>query len=344
MKTHLTLLPSLLIALFIAPLTSEASAPLPKKPPIPKDNPMTPLKVELGKQLYFDPRLSKTGTVSCNSCHNVMSAGVDNTAVSTGILGLKGGRNSPTVWNAAFLSTQFWDGRAKSLEEQAIGPLVNPVEMGMPNHDAVVARIKEIPGYVAQFKKVFKGEDSVTIDNFAKAVAAYERTLITPNASFDKFIKGRKRALSDAAQAGWKTFQEVGCTSCHQGAAFAGPDLPEGQGFFMKFPTFADNSYVKTYKLMDDTGRHDATKNEADKHMWRVPTLRNIALTAPYFHNGSVKTLDEAVRVMAKTQLNRDLNEDEVTNVVAFLNSLTGQFPKQTMPRLPDYPNGSIVD
>lgn len=320
-----------------------ATTPLPAQPPIPKDNPMSKDKIELGKQLFFDPRISSTGTISCNSCHNVMSGGVDNTAFSTGIEGKKGGRNAPTVWNSGFLSVQFWDGRAASLEEQAKGPMTNPVEMGMKNHDLVIERLKKIPGYVSQFKKVFKGENSLNIENTAKAIAAYERTLVTLNSPFDKYLKGNKKALSAQATAGWAKFQSTGCVSCHNGPNFAG-SLPQGTGFYMKFPTFLGSKYESQYALAKDLGRFEATKNDADKHMWRVPTLRNVALTAPYFHNGSVKTLEEAVRVMAKTQLNKDLTDGETQEIVAFLNSLTGEFPKQTAPRLPDYANGTLVE
>lgn len=308
---------------------------LPKKPPVPKDNPLTRAKIELGKKLYFDPRLSSTGTVSCNSCHNVMASGTDNLDTSFGVNGKRGGRNSPTVWNAAYLSAQFWDGRAALLEDQAKGPLVNPVEMGMDNHDVVVQRISAVPGYVKEFKKAFGGSSPVTIDNVAKAIASYERTLITPNSPYDRWVRGKKSALSAKAKKGMEVIQKTGCLSCHSGPMFAGPALPMGTAFYQKFPLFTDNAYVKKYDLMKDTGRHEDTKNEAHKHMWRVPTWRNIALTAPYFHNGSVKDLDEAVRVMAKTQLNKTLKDDEVEAIVAFLESLTGEFPEQKMPRLP---------
>lgn len=324
---------ALIAALSLFGTTPAQAEALPSQPPIPKDNPMTPAKIELGKQLYFDPRLSKTGTVSCNSCHDVTAGGVDGTRVSTGIEGKQGGRNAPTVWNAAFLSVQFWDGRAKSLEEQAKGPLVNPVEMGMENHDAVMARVRHIPGYVESFKAVFGGKDPVTIDNLAKAIAAYERTLITPHS---------KATLSAKAKKGMELVRTVGCQTCHMGPNFAGPMMPEGSGFYQKFPTFEDNGYVSKYDLKGDPGRYEATKNEADRHMWRVPTWRNVALTAPYFHNGRVATLDEAVRVMAKTQLNKELTADEVDAIVAFLESLTGPFPKQVMPRLPATPGRTV--
>jgi len=332
-----TMLKALILLVFISsPDFAQALDTLPKTPPIPKDNPMTPTKIELGKQLFFDPRLSLTGNVSCNSCHNVMLGGEDNRAGSVGIKGQVGGRSSPTVWNAAFLSVQFWDGRAATLEDQAKGPLTNPIEMGMPNNEAVIARIKEIPGYVTQFDKVF-GRNALNIDNVAKAIAAYERTLITPDSPYDQFAKGNKKALTASAQRGLKLVQETGCQTCHNGANFAGPTLPVGTGFYQKFPTIPGSEYDAKYKPTADLGRYEVTKNEGEKNMFRVPTWRNIALTAPYFHNGSVATLDEAVRVMAKTQLNKSLKENEVSDIVAFLESLTGKFPEQKMPHLPAY-------
>ncbi|PIT98616.1 MAG: cytochrome-c peroxidase [Bdellovibrionales bacterium CG10_big_fil_rev_8_21_14_0_10_45_34] len=329
--------------LVVANLAS-ANEPLPETPPIPKDNPQTPQKIELGKQLYFDPRLSSTGTVSCNSCHNVMATGDDSVRTSAGVNGHRGDRNSPTVWNSAFWSVQFWDGRAPTLEEQAKGPLVNPIEMGLPNHNEAVKRVKAIAGYRTSFKRVFGGRDPITVDNIAKAIASYERTLITPDSAFDRYLKGEKTAISKDALEGYELAQNVGCFACHSGPHFAGPQLPTGTGFYMRFPTFSENDYVKTYELDKDLGRMKETKKEADKHMYRVPSWRNIAITAPYFHNGSVSKLDEAVRVMAKTQLNRDLKSSEVTKIVKFLESLTGQIPQQTMPQLPLMVGESLVN
>lgn len=317
---------------------------LPEVPPIPKDNPQTAEKVELGKMLYFDPRLSINGTVSCNSCHNVMAGGEDSRSFSAGVKGQLGGRSAPTVWNAAFLSVQFWDGRAKNLEEQAKGPITNPIEMGMPNHDLAVDRLKKIPEYVDRFKKVYGSKKSVNIENVAKSIAAYERTLITPNSPFDRYQKGDKKAMNRKQVKGMELFAKVGCTTCHSGVAFAGPALPEGTGFFMKFPTNPIPDYDKKYAFTKDLGRYDVTQQEADKHMFRVPTLRNIALTAPYFHNGAVNSLEEAVRIMAKSQLNKKLKSSEVKSIVAFLEALTGEFPQQTMPRLPVAVQSSLVE
>jgi cytochrome c peroxidase len=333
------------IAMFTISNISVAFDALPEKPPVPKDNPMTKAKIELGKQLFFDPRLSKDGTVSCNSCHNVMASGTDNRPVSVGVDAQKGGRSAPTVWNAAFLTTQFWDGRAASLEDQAKGPILNPIEMGMPDPDTVIGRIKNIPGYVSQFESVFGGKDSVTYDNLAKAIASFERTLITPNSPFDRYVKGDKKALSKSAKRGMDLVKSVGCTSCHTGPNFAGPaSLAMGEGFFQKFPTFTGSKYEKKYNLIADVGLASVTKKDADKHMWRVPTWRNVAMTAPYFHNGSVATLDEAVRVMAKTQLNKELSDKEVKDIVEFLSSLTGEFPKISMPRLPETMGQSLLN
>jgi cytochrome c peroxidase len=316
---------------------------LPDAPPIPADNPQTPEKIELGKMLFFDPRLSMDGTISCNSCHNVMFHGGDGRPVGAGIHGQRGGRGSPTVWNSAYLTVQFWDGRAASLEEQALGPLINSVEMGMTSHDLVITRIKQIPGYIQAFKKVFPKFNQPTIQNAAKAIAAYERTLITPNSPFDKYMKGNKKAMSKQQIRGMKLVDEIGCTSCHAGATFAGEGLKMGEGNFQPFPQIPGSKYDKMYDITADLGRFEVTKKDDDKNHWRVPTWRNVAITAPYFHNGKVKTLDEAVRVMAKTQLDMDLKENQVADIVAFLNALTGEFPTQTMPMIPNTLNHSLT-
>lgn len=317
---------------------------LPKKMPESQDiYKSSPVIVELGKKLYFDPRLSRDGSVSCNSCHNVMASGEDNRPNSVGILGQRGGRAAPTVFNAGLMSVQFWDGRANSLEDQAKGPLTNPIEMGMPNHAAVIDRLKKIPGYAAEFKKAFPKEKDITIDQVAYSIASYERTLLTPNAPVDRYLNGNKKALSEAAIRGMKKVEEVGCTSCHSGPNYAGPALPIGTGFFQRFPVYPGSDYDKKYGYLKDKGRYEVTKKDEDKNMWRVPTWRNVALTAPYFHNGSVETLPEAVKVMAKTQLNKDLTDSEVSDIVAFLEGLTGEVKTQTMPRLPGTNGFSLV-
>lgn len=316
---------------------------LPEQAPAPADNPTTAEKVELGKMLFFDPRFSATGTVSCFSCHNVMEGGDDHRSVSIGVHGQTGGRNAPTVWNAAFLSSQFWDGRAATLEEQAVGPVTNPIEMGMGSLDDALDRIRAIPGYKQYFDNAFEAGDNVTMGNAAKAIAAYERTLITPNSSYDQYVNGDKDALSAQAIRGMDTFAAVGCSSCHSGATFSGPKMPAGAGFFVKFPTFEDSHSLGSFDLLADEGRYTATGNTVDKNIWRVPTLRNLVYTAPYLHNGAVKSLDETVLLMANAQLNRDVSAEQVDDIVAFLESLTGEFPTQTMPRLPPTP-GDLLD
>jgi len=330
--------PSLLILTLLA--TGHAIAAdwqaLPDTAPAPADNPTTEAKVELGKMLYMDPRFSSTGTVSCNSCHNIMEGGEDSRSVSMGVHGKTGGRNAPTVWNSAFHSVQFWDGRAASLEDQAKGPVANPVEMGMSDVETAMERVRAIPGYKPWFDKAF-GADSMTVENAAKAVAAFERTLITPNSPYDRYVKGDKGAMTEQQVRGMNAFAEAGCAGCHSGVAFNGPEMKPGEGFYAKFPTFTDNTYVARYKLAEDKGRQEVTGNTADENMFRVQTLRNITDTAPYFHNGAVETLDEAVRVMGKTQLNKDLGDDQVSDIVAFLETLTGEFPASYVakPELP---------
>jgi cytochrome c peroxidase len=315
---------------------------LPDVAPAPEDNPTTEAKVILGKMLFMDPRFSSTGTVSCNSCHNVMEGGDDSRTFSMGVHGKIGGRNAPTVWNSAFHSVQFWDGRADLLEDQAKGPVTNPVEMGVTEIEQAMDKVRAIPGYKSYFNEAF-GDDSMTVDNAAKAVAAFERTLITPNSAYDKYVKGDKKAMTVQQIRGMETFASTGCVSCHSGAAFNGPEMDFGQGFYAKFPTFTDNSYDEKYKLSADKGREEVTGKPADAHMFRVATLRNITDTAPYFHNGSVNDLSEAVRLMAKTQLNKDLPEAAVEDIVAFLGALTGEYPEIVMPRLPATSGHSLV-
>ncbi len=343
MKQITRLILSLLIISGSAPLQATQWQALPEVAPAPADNPTTAEKTILGKALFFDPRISSTGTVSCNSCHNVMLGGDDNRAVSMGVNGKTGGRSAPTVWNAAFYSTQFWDGRADTLEDQARGPMTNPVEMGMKDHDAVMSRLKKIEGYKAMFHKAF-GNNDMSITQAVKAIAAYERTLITPNSAYDKFVKGDNRALNAEQKKGMKLFAETGCMSCHSGPAFNGQhDVEVGIPVLMKFPIMQNNDYIKQYDFLSDKGREEVTGAKSDAHKFRIPTLRNIALTAPYFHNGSVKKLDIAVKVMAKTQLNIDLKNRDVELIVAFLNSLNGEFPEQSMPRLPATENTSLL-
>ncbi len=321
---------SLLMALSLASSINIANAweALPEVAPAPADNPTTPAKVELGKMLYHDPRLSASGTLSCASCHNTMLGGEDNRPNSVGINAQVGGRSAPTVWNAAFNTVQFWDGRAASLEAQAAGPVTNPIEMGMKSWDDVVARLKTIKGYEKPFNEAFNGGE-ISKDTATKAIAAYERTLITPNSPYDKYVKGDKSALTEQQVRGMEKFQQLGCAGCHSGPAFNGP------GVFQKFPAFSNGVFNAKYHFNKDLGVAEVSKKAEDEHLFKVPTLRNIAYTAPYFHNGAARTLEEAVKVMGKLQLNKDLEDQEVKDIAAFLNGLSGEFPKQAMPVLP---------
>ena len=320
----------------------------PSKVPVPANNPMTPQKISLGKQLFFDPRLSLTGDVSCETCHNVMGNGSDGLPLSFGVLGrVDIPRHAPSVFNAAFNTVQFWDGRADSLEAQAKGPILNHVEMGMPNAADLVKRLQKIPGYRDEFRKVFGDKDPITFDHVVQAIATYERTLVTPDSPYDRYVKGDKAALSSSAIEGMKTIRSFGCESCHAGPMFDNPGTPMGTGWFQKFPVQPHNpvcaKYVQKYHLMDDPGRFDVTHKAADMHVFKVPSWRNVALEAPYFQNGSVRTLQTAVRVMAACQLGLTVTDKQVNDIVSFLDSLTGKFPKETLPTLPETPNSTIM-
>ncbi|MCS6957732.1 MAG: cytochrome-c peroxidase [Aquificaceae bacterium] len=304
--------------------------PLPEVANNPK-NPITKEKVELGKMLYHEPRLSKSGLISCNTCHNLASYGVDNLPTSVGHGWAIGPRNAPTVYNAALHSAQFWDGRAKDVEEQALGPILNPIEMAMPSEKEVIERLKSIPEYVEMFKKAFPNEkEPLRYENVGKAIAAFERTLMTPS-RFDEFLKGNTKALTPEEKKGLKLFIEVGCASCHNGPALGG-------NAFFKFGQFVD--YWKAtapYVTIDkptipvDLGRFGVTKKEEDMFVFKSPSLRNVERTYPYFHDGSVWKLEDAVKIMAQTQLNRKLTDEETRYIVAFLKSLTGQIPKHAL-------------
>jgi cytochrome c peroxidase len=316
--------------------------PLPAEVPIPHDNPETPAKIALGKQLFFDRRLSLTGTVSCNSCHDLTAGATDDRAVSVGALGKSGRRNAPTLWNTAFQTVQDWDGRARSLEEQLHGHFLDETVMAMPDAAAVERRLAAITGYHKEFAKAFGGDGTPRFDDAVRAIAAFVRTLVTPDSAFDRYIRGDKTALSAEAKQGLNRFRDIGCMSCHFGVNFAGPApgpaLKMGDGFYELFPNYLGTDYEKRYHLSDDLGRYDFSHNPGERHMFRLPTLRNIALTAPYFHNGSVASLSEAVRVMGRTELNQTLSDQDTADIVAFLETLTGRLPVLTLPRLPPTP------
>jgi len=322
MKTILTLALTLAFtASAYATEIPEGMGALPTTVPVPENNTMSDAKVELGKKLYFEPALSKSGHFSCNSCHNLATWGVDNQKFSIGHQWNRGGRNAPTVLNSAFWSKQFWDGRAPLLEDQAKGPPLNPVEMATVSEAAAVARLKAA-GYEAEFEVVF-GKHSVNYDNMAKAIAAFERTLITPNAPFDKFVQG-KGDISKAAKRGMQKVADIGCTSCHSGALFTNNE-------FVAF------NYGKDAGLKSVSGKAD------DDHVFRVQSWRNVAMTAPYFHDGSAVTLEEAVQTMAKVQLGTELSKKDVSDIVAFLETLTGEMPQVVYPVLPR-PTGKALD
>ncbi|MEO5703184.1 MAG: cytochrome c peroxidase [Gammaproteobacteria bacterium] len=313
----------------------ETMPALPAHAPVPHENPMNAAKVKLGKQLYFDARLSFNSKISCNTCHDLAKGGVDHRRRSTGALGKETKRSTPTVLNAAFQSVQFWDGRAESLEAAVKDHLYDPTIMGMPDKRAVLERIQASADYRRAFNKAFHGATSLNYDNLAKALAAYMRTLITPNSAFDRYVKGEKKALSRQARRGMEEFQSVGCVACHFGTNFSGPPVPMGEGFYELFPNYLGSVYDKKYNLVTrDKGRYEVTRDPIHKLLFRVPTLRNIALTAPYFHTGTVSTLEEAVRVMAKTELNKEVSDQQVADIVIFLNTLTGELPKQKVPKI----------
>jgi cytochrome c peroxidase len=279
-------------------------------------NPITEEKVVLGRMLYYDPRLSKGQDVSCNSCHELNKYGVDNQPVSDGDKGQKGTRNAPTVYNAAGHFVQFWDGRAPTVEEQAKGPILNPVEMAMPNEKRALAVVDSMPEYVEAFQKAFPGEKHpVTFDNLAKAIGVFERKLVTVS-RWDKFLGGDQAALTDAEKAGLNKFLDAGCQNCHNGI-YLGGSMFQKLGLAIPW----DNA--------DDPGRFAVTKQEADRMVFKVPTLRNVEKTAPYFHDGSIATLDEAVRQMANHQLARTLSKAEADSIVTFLKALTGELPTE---------------
>ncbi|MFZ3087224.1 MAG: cytochrome-c peroxidase [Methylotenera sp.] len=289
--------------------------------PLPTVKPSNPALVELGKKLYFDPRLSKSGFISCNSCHNLSMGGSDNLQTSIGHNWNQGPINSPTVLNSSLNIAQFWDGRAANLEAQAGGPIANPGEMAS-SHQLAVSVLQSIPGYVNEFKKVFN-TDKINIAQITKAIAAFEETLVTPNSRFDKFLKGDKKALSDNEFAGYNLFKSSGCIACHNGPAVGGN-------------SFQKMGVVEPYKTSSKAeGRSAVTGKDSDRFNFKVPTLRNVELTYPYFHDGAAATLKDAVNTMGRVQLGKNFTNDESAKIVAFLKTLTGDQPTFSIPMLP---------
>jgi len=277
-------------------------------------NPVTPEKIALGRMLYFETRLSRAQDLACASCHNLDQGGADVDRFSKGHKGQLGGRNAPTVFNAAGQIAQFWDGRAPDVEEQAKGPVLNPVEMAMPDPGYVIAVLRSIPGYVKAFAQAFPGEkDPITYDNFGRAIGAFERGLVTPT-RFDALLAGNDDALAPAEAGGLAVFVRAGCAGCHSGPLVGG-------AMYMKL------GLVHPYENTKDQGRYDITKNEADRMFFKVPSLRNVADTAPYFHDGGIPDLATAVKTMGQLQLGSELSDADVTAVVTFLRALSGAPP-----------------
>ncbi|MCU7904338.1 MAG: cytochrome-c peroxidase [Candidatus Thiodiazotropha sp. (ex Epidulcina cf. delphinae)] len=294
------------------------------------DEPIQPIKpvqninlgqVELGKKLYFDPRLSKSGFISCNSCHNLSMGGTDNLKTSIGHNWQQGPINAPTVLNAGLNLAQFWDGRAADLKAQAGGPIANPGEMAF-SHTLAIDVLTSIPAYVMAFKQVF-GTDKITIEQVTQAIAEFEKTLVTPNARFDQWLLGDKNALTEEELAGYKLFKESGCSACHNGEAVGGN-------------SFQKMGVVASYQTTNAAeGLSGVTGKDADRFKFKVPTLRNVEMTYPYFHDGEAATLTEAVDIMGRLQLGRKFNDKENDQIVAFLKALTGDQPSFLMPILP---------
>ncbi|MFB1644995.1 MULTISPECIES: cytochrome-c peroxidase [unclassified Campylobacter] len=267
-------------------------------------------KAILGKKLYMDTSLSKDGKISCNTCHNINNYGVDNTTNSTGVNNqLDTPFNTPTTFNSVFNFVQFWNGRAQNLQEQAKVPLFNPKEMGL-TPEFLLKQVNANPDYVKNFKDIY-GE--ITVDNIADAIKEFEKTLITPDSPFDRYLKGDKNAISEKAKRGYEEFKAQGCISCHQGQNIGG-NMFQKIGIFQEYPN------------QENLGRYEITKKESDKMVFKVPSLRNIAKTAPYYHDGSIPTLGACVQFMAYYQLGKFLNQETVDDIVAFLESLTGEY------------------
>lgn len=297
-----------------SPVGETAFVPLTPGPALPAD------KVALGARLFHDGRLSRDNTVACASCHDLGKGGTDRRAVSVGVGGQTGDRNAPTVFNAGFNFVQFWDGRAASLEEQAAGPIHNPLEMGS-NWNEVISKLKGDPHYAEAFARIYGGPPTET--RIADAIACFERSLVTPDSPFDRFLKGDLVALSPRARAGFQRFQDYGCASCHQGVLLGG-------NMYQRFGVMEDFFRGRPERATD-LGRFNVTRSEEDRHVFKVPGLRNVALTGPYFHDGSALTLEEAVVVMGRVQLGRDLPAQDVRDIVAFLHSLSGHWQGEAL-------------
>jgi cytochrome c peroxidase len=302
--------------------------PVPATAPALKSNPASPERTELGKLLFFDPRLSSSWLISCNTCHNLSLGGVDLLETSVGHGWQKGPRNSPTVLNAVLNVAQFWDGRAKDLKEQAMGPVQAAVEMNS-TPERTVKTLKSIPEYVALFTKAFPGEkDPVTFENMARAIEVFEATLLTPESPFDNYLEGKSDALNAEQKRGLELFISKGCVRCHAGVNLG------GQGYF---PFGVVQRPGAEILPANDKGRFAVTRTASDEYVFKSPSLRNIALTAPYFHSGKVWDLAQAVAIMGSAQLGAKLTEAETNSITAFLRTLTGRQPRVEYPILPPH-------
>ena len=306
---------------------AKPAAPLRDEPikPIEAVTPKNPAMVELGKKLYFDTRLSKSGFIACNSCHNLSMGGTDNLTTSVGDHWQQGPINSPTVLNSSLNFVQFWDGRAKNLKEQAGGPIANPGEMAF-SHDLAVHVLESIPQYKDEFKTVFS-KDTIDISMVTDAIAAFEETLVTPDAKFDKWLKGNDKALTETELKGYQLFKTSGCIACHNGVNIGGN-------------SFQKMGVVEPYKTDSKAeGVAGLTKKDEDRFKFKVPTLRNVELTYPYFHDGAAPTLEKAVTTMGQLQLGKKFTDEEVSQIAAFLKTLTGKQPAFMLPILPPSSN-----
>lgn len=272
-------------------------------------------KIDLGKKLFFDNTLSKNGTISCNSCHNLASFGVDNKSFSLGDTKELGGRNSPSVIYASLHAMQFWDGRAKDVEEQAGGPLLNPVEHSLPNKEFLEQKLRAITEYQTLFKTVYPNDkEPITFANITNAIGAFERQL-NPTNKFDDYLDGNENAINEQEKKGLTAFVDNGCTTCHSGVAIGGQ-------LMQKFGLYGDYAKLTNSKKIDK-GLFDRTQKEGDQFIFKVPSLRNVEKTYPYFHDGSVASLKETIKIMGKLQVNKDLSDNDIENIEAYLKTLT---------------------
>jgi len=301
----------IIIALFLFSTFTMANEPI---TPLPETIKVNQAKAKLGQALFFDPILSHDDTISCASCHDLQNGGDDGLKVSFGIHGQEGKVNAPTVYNAVFNFRQFWDGRAKNLKEQAAGPIQNPVEMGS-SFKEVIQKLKK-----SKYKKLFDAiyNEGITKETITDAIAEYEKTLITPNSRFDKYLKGDKKALTKTEKEGYELFKSKGCVSCHHGENIGG-------NLYNKFGIFNESN-------SEWLGKYNVTHRERDKYFFKVPSLRNIARTAPYFHDGRTYDLKKAVEIMSQYQLGRHITQEEIAKITAFLTSLNGELPKNIEP------------